>query len=190
VNKKDIIKAVLVLAILALVGVAYYKHMTREDVPAENMFRLANKHLEDGKYQDALDEFNKTISENPTYADAFMGRGITLMQLERFDESRKDFDKAIELNEKLAPAYADRGVLNDRTGRYEEALKDYRKALELNPDLAEGPGWFWRFLRNIPEKPPTIADRARYLEEELKKPEKERLLRVPEIDSQQKMYKK
>lgn len=189
-KKEDIIKAVLVLAILSLVGVAYFKHMTREDVPAENMFRLASKHLEDGKLDEALGVFNVTISENSAYPDAYMGRAITLMQLERFDESRKDFDKAIELDEKHAAAYANRGILNDRTGKYEDALKDYRKALELNPDLAEGPGWFWRFLRNIHEKPPTIADRVRYLEEELKKPEDERLLSIPEIDSQQRMYKK
>ncbi len=89
-----------------------------------------------------------------------------------------------------AQAYADRGILNDRAGQYEAALHDYRKALKLNPELAEGPGWLWRFLRNIPDRPPTIADRADYLEEQLKKPESERLLRVPELDAKQRMYKK
>jgi len=189
-KKEDLIKAVLVLAILALVGVAYFKHMTREDVPAQNMYRLANKHLEDGKLDEALDVFNKTITANPSYGGAYMGRAITLMQLKRYDESRKDFDKAIELNDKDATSYANRGILNDLTGKYEEALGDYRTALKLNPELSEGPGWFWRFLRNIDEKPPTIADRARYIEEELKKPEEKRLLRIPEIDEQQRMYKK
>jgi hypothetical protein len=38
-------------------------------------------------------------------------------------------------------------------------------------------------LRNQPEAPPTIADRAAYLRAELAKPESERLLRMPELDA-------
>ncbi len=74
-------------------------------------------------------------------------------------------------------------------GRHREALEDYREALRLDPSLAEGPGWLTRFLRNQWEPPPTIADRARYLEHELQKPPGERVLRRPEQDSQQRMYK-
>ena len=39
------------------------------------------------------------------------------------------------------------------------------------------------------EKPPTIADRADYLETELAKPADERLLQLPEKDGEQRMYK-
>ena len=44
-------------------------------------------------------------------------------------------------------------------------------------------------MRNIDEKPPTIRDRAEYLEAELAKPADERLLKVPEVDKKQRMYK-
>ena len=75
----------------------------------------------------------------------------------------------------------------------EEYLKyefvDYRKAIELDPDILEGPGFLWRFMRNVDEKPPTIESRADYLEAELAKPEAERLLKVPEKDEKQRMYK-
>jgi hypothetical protein len=81
-------------------------------------------------------------------------------------------------------------MLNDRVRQYKAALQDYRKALKLNLELAEGPGWLWRFLRNIPDPPPAIADQADCLERQFKKPESERLLRVPELDSKQRMYKK
>ena len=40
-----------------------------------------------------------------------------------------------------------------------------------------------------PEKPPTIADRAQYLKQELAKPETERVLKMPEQDQQQRPYK-
>lgn len=188
--KKNILPVIIVLSIIGVVGFYYYKYSVLETTPGENKYRLGNKYLEDGKFEKALRVFDEVLSEHKDYKEAHLAKAITLLQMERFDESRASFDRAIGLDGKYALAYANRGILNDRVGRHAAALQDYRKALELNPELAEGPGWIWRFLRNIPERPPTIADRADYLEEELKKPEGERLIRVPEIDSKQRMYKK
>jgi Tfp pilus assembly protein PilF len=187
---RNILTVFITLSILALVGVTYYKHMTTERAPGENRNRLANKYLEDGKLQEALSTFDEALALNPSFPANYFGKAITFMQLGRFDEARAQFDKALELDEKYALAYANRGILNDRTGRYPDAVKDYRKALELNPKLVKGPGWFWKFLRNVQVDTPSIADRADYIEKELKKPEGKRLLRVPELDAQQRMYKK
>lgn len=85
-------------------------------------------------------------------------------------------------------ALANRGILKDQLGDYPGALADYREGLRLEPELAEGPGLLTRFLRNQAERPPSIADRANYLAEQLAKPEAERLMRVPEQDSRQRAY--
>ena len=74
-------------------------------------------------------------------------------------------------------------------GQYEKALADYEQALQMDRELGEGPSWITRFFRLQPEKPPTILERARYLREQLAKPESERLLRVPEEDEKQRPYK-
>lgn len=187
---KNRLIAFISIIVLAVFGYFYYQLTVRENVPGENKYRLANQHLEDGRLDEALAVFDEVIAAYPEYKDAYMGRAITLMQLQEFNRSREDFDRAIALDDHFAVAFANRGILNDKTGRYEDAVEDYRKAIALNPELAEGPGWLWRFLRNIPEKPPSIADRADYIESQLKKPASERLLRVPEIDKQQRMYKK
>jgi len=187
---KNALTVLITLSIAAIVGYHLYKYSVLETTPGENRYRLGNKHLEDGKLEDALQVFDELLAERSEYKEAHLGRALTLLKMQRFDESRVSFDRAIGLDEKYAQAYANRGILNDQVGRHRAALHDYRKALELDPELAEGPGWLWRFLRNIPEPPPTIADRADYLEAELKKPEDERLLQVPEIDSEQRMYKK
>ncbi|WP_435685082.1 hypothetical protein [Sedimenticola selenatireducens] len=88
----------------------------------------------------------------------------------------------------LGVAFANRGILKDQLGDYAGALSDYREGLRLEPELAEGPGFLTRFLRNQSERPPSIADRARYLAEQLAKPPAERLMRVPEQDHQQRAY--
>jgi tetratricopeptide (TPR) repeat protein len=189
-RNKNILTVIITLSILGTIGFYFYRYTVLETTPGENKYRLGNKYLEDGDYEEALQVFNAVLVEHTEYKEAHFAKAITLLQMERFGESRASFNRAIGLDNQYAEAYANRGILNDRVGQYEAALNDYRKALELNPELNKGPGWIWRFLRNIPDRPPTIADRADYLEEQLKKPESERLLRVPEIDSKQRMYKK
>jgi tetratricopeptide (TPR) repeat protein len=187
---KNTLAVIIALCILGIIGFYYYKYTVLETTPGENKYRLANKYLEDGNYDESLKVLDELLVNHAEYKEAHVARAITLMQMGQLYESRKSFDRAIRLDNNYAQAYANRGILNDRDGRYDDALHDYRKALKLDPELAKGPGWLWRFLRNIPEPPPTIADRADYLEEQLKKPESERLLRVPELDSKQRMYKK
>ena len=72
---------------------------------------------------------------------------------------------------------------------FEIPILNYQKAVELDPKMGEGPDWITLFLRNISKFPPTIIDRANYLEAELKKPSTERLLSNPEEDAKQRSYK-
>ena len=187
---RNLINALIGLSVLAFIGYAFIHISTKESTPGENQYRLANKYLVDGDMENAMKVFNEVISLNPEYKAAYLGKAITLMQVGALDNSMKAFDRAIELDENFAEAYANRGILNDRIGRFKEAVSDYRKAVELKPELADGPGMIWRFLHLADQKPSTIIDRADYIEAELKKPEGERLLSIPEIDKQQRMYKK
>lgn len=89
----------------------------------------------------------------------------------------------------LGVSLANRGILKDQIGDYAGALSDYQAAMALEPKVIEGPGLLTRFMRNQAEQPPTVADRARYLQSELAKPMNERLLSVPLQDEKQRAYK-
>lgn len=182
---------IIAVAVIALVfaAMAYYRNVTNEKFPGENAFRLGSKLIEDGNFSEAESELRTSLSINPDHAATWQALGVALMQQQRFDDAWDTFNKAIEKDPDFAEAYANRGILNDRAGRYEEALNDYKQAIERKPELTKGPGWLDRFLHNESEKPPTILDRARYLQAELAKPESERLLKVPEMDAKQRMYK-
>jgi tetratricopeptide (TPR) repeat protein len=186
-NRQGIVVLLILVAIAAFV---FYWRVGVEDTPGDYQVKKGNYRLEDGQYEKAVEEFTLALEKNPEHPRAHLGLAVTYMQMGDHDKSLEKFNRTIELAPDMAEAYADRGILNDRMGRYEEAIRDYKKALELNPKITKGPGWLWRFLRNVQEKPPTIADRIAYLERELQKPPEERLLRVPEIDEEQKMYKK
>ena len=158
--------------------------------PGDTHYHAGNKLFEDGAYERALEAYDNALLEDAHHIHSMRGRARTLMQLGRFDEALMGFDESIALEPAFGGTYANRGILYDRLGQHQNALNDYRTALKLDPEITEGPHWLIRFLRNQPERPPGIADRAAYLAFELEKPESERVLQIPEIDQQQRSYKK
>jgi len=178
-----------IIGLLVIIGLIFYWRVGVEENPGDYNVRTGNYRLEDGQYDAAVKEFSEALGKNPDHAMARLGLAVTFMQTGKDMEALQEFNLVIELKPEVAAAYANRGILYDRSDQHEKALADYRKALELDPKILEGPGFLWRFMRNIDEKPPTIQDRADYIEAELAKPESERLLKVPDLDKKQRMYK-
>ena len=178
-----------VVLTIGWVGWSIYDSMISPRKPGDLAYLEANKLFEDGEYGRALEKYDEALDEAPNHIHAMRGRARSLMQLGQSPQALAVFNTAISLQPDFGATYANRGILHDRSGRYEKAVADYTRALELDPELAEGPHWLTRFLRNQPQKPPGIAERAAYLRKELAKPEKERVLRVPEIDAEQRSFK-
>ena len=171
------------------VGWSVYDGVIREITPGDSSYLAGNSFFEDARYVEALREYQDALAVNPGHVHATRGKARTLMQLGRNKEALLLFDEVIDQTPDFAASYANRGILNDRMGLYQAAVRDYEMALKLDPELAEGPHWMTRFLRNQAKRPPTIADRARYVREQLAKPEAERVLRNPEQDAMQRPYK-
>lgn len=185
---KNLMRIAIALTVL-WVGWTVYDGLLKESSPDSQELAAAFRYLEDGQYQDALGVYQELLNQNPDNTYALRGKAQALLQLGNFDKALDAYDEVIYRNPDMGVTYANRGILKDRMGDYEGALADYRKALSLNPDVAEGPGFMTRFLRNQAKEPPTVADRAKYLEQQLALPESQRLLRVPEKDSAQRSYK-
>jgi tetratricopeptide (TPR) repeat protein len=168
--------------------------------PGDYEVRQGDILLTDGKYDAAIERFDAALAVSPGHRGALMGTAIAYLQSDRPAEAEAAFTHLIEvLDGTLAPddptgrgvlsgAYANRGILYDRLGRYEAALADYEKALTIDPEAVEGPGLFHRILYGNAH-PATVRQRADYLRRQLALPESERLLRVPEVDARQRMYK-
>ena len=192
------LKVVAVVMALGFVGWAVYDKFFASAAPGDMAYHAGNQAFEDGLYERAAEQYRAALNENPDHVYALRGLARSLHLAGRHDEALVLYDEAIartpaqpeDEGERaaLAATYANRGILLDTMGRHEEALADYTTALEIDREAAKGPHWLTRFLRNQPEAPPTIADRAAYLRAELAKPEGERLLRVPELDAQQRPY--
>jgi tetratricopeptide (TPR) repeat protein len=185
-DSRGILYLVILLGVIAFI---FYWRVGTEENPGDYNTKKGNYRLEDGQFDEAVKEFSIALEKDPDHVMAHLGMAITHMQTNKSAAALAELNRVIELAPEMAAAYANRGILYDRLGEYQKALADYRKALALDPEILEGPGFLWRFMRNIEEKPPTIEQRADYLEAELAKPPAERLLKVPEIDKDQRMYK-
>jgi len=194
---------------VAWVGWTIFDSGYNELEPGTYELDAARNNLEDGRFEESLALFSAVYKKDTENLGALRGMAQALMQmgahaeqpaftLDCYNQAMSHYNEAIEREKKrektplrqriMGVAYANRGILRDRMGDYPGALSDYDRSMQLEPEVVEGPGFLTRFMRNQAEKPPTIADRARYLRAELTKPENERLLRIPALDARQRAY--
>ena len=86
-------------------------------------------------FKEKLKYYDKALTANPDYADAYINRGLVKNEMGDYDGSIKDYDKAIELDPRCSLAYNNRGYTKHKKGDLEGALADYNKAILLNPKL-------------------------------------------------------
>ena len=174
---------------VAFLGYGVYGYFVGSRLPGDYAHAAGSKFFADGQYAEALESYEDALTVAPKHYAARVGRAETLILLGREQDAIDAYDELIDEQPDEARLYANRGIAYDRTARHEAALANYQKALSLGADAVEGPGWLTRFLRNQAERPPGVAERARYLREQLALPENERVLALPEQDDAQRPYK-
>ena len=170
--------------------------------PGDYHTEVGDLRLRDGQFDEALAEFDKALDEAPDHRGALMGRALVFIATERYEDAIGELDHLIARLQAtladapddetgrgaLAAAYANRGIVYDRTGLYRKALDDYIAALKVDSGTLDGPDIFQKLLY-ANGRVSTVKDRARYLYEQLQLPEDQRVMRVPDLDAQQFMYK-
>lgn len=125
-------------------------------------------HLNTGKPDRALEDFNRAIKIDPQRADGYLGRANTLNTMGRYEDALKDYERALEIDSKLANAYINRGSAYSHLGDYEKAIADYEKGLELDPKIDNKPGFFKRLFSNEPNTDKGIRKHLEYLKQKVK----------------------
>jgi Flp pilus assembly protein TadD len=92
-------------------------------------FTLAMIRLEQGRLDDALSGFDRTIALWPTFASAWYGRGAVHARRGAFAEAAAAFAEAARLAPGDPAAAADLGIALHRAGRTEDAERQLRRTL-------------------------------------------------------------
>ena len=158
------------------------------ETPADAAYLDGNAQFRQQDYSQAAASYQNALAEDPDHAPALRGLANSYVQLRRYDEGLAIIERAVELEPQNGGNYAIRGIILDHTGAHERAIADYEKSLELDPSVADGMPWLDRLLYNVQERPPTVADRLKYLKQQMALPEDQRVLRVPDADDQQRPY--
>jgi predicted O-linked N-acetylglucosamine transferase (SPINDLY family) len=101
------------------------------------LYERANSLGDEGRYEEALAGYARTLEIEPEHALAYKGCGVALQRLHRFHAALASYERALELAPDLAAAHSNRGSVLKELGRFEEALHSLNRALELQPELAD-----------------------------------------------------
>ena len=89
--------------------------------------------LSEGKYAQAIENFNILTSLDTTDYWSFFFRGIAKYNLGDLRGAQSDFNASVRHNPVFTNGYHYRAITSSRFGDYESAFRDFDKALELRP---------------------------------------------------------
>lgn len=143
-------------------------------------FMRGRRSLAEGKFAQAIENFNVLAQLDTSDHWTFFFRGIAKYNLGDLRGARQDFDRSVRINPVFTSGYHYRGITESRFGDYEAALSDLQKAIDLRPDVgiyfSRGVTYFLaqqfenavqdfdRYIRKEPKDPSAYLNRgASYL---------------------------
>jgi len=93
---------------------------------------LGDMYFESGQYVEAFQTYDKAIAVNPTCADCYNDRGLSLYYIGDPTSALESFDKAIAIDPGFTHAWLSKGFVLISTGRYEEAVVPLNKVKEID----------------------------------------------------------
>lgn len=95
---------------------------------------LATAYLTDGKTEEAIAEFTKTLEINPEIRRVHLLLGLYYLDQNRYDEAKTEFEKEVEIDPQQFVAYHGLGRIYAQAKNLKEAEKYFLKTLEFNVD--------------------------------------------------------
>jgi tetratricopeptide (TPR) repeat protein len=98
---------------------------------------LGNFFLQNGRLDEATEQFQKALEIEPRYALAHNNLGAALYQQRRVDEAVTHYQKALEIEPRYAQAHNNLGIVLFQKGQVDAAIAHFQKALAIQPNNAE-----------------------------------------------------
>ncbi len=85
------------------------------------------------KYDQAVADFNRAISIDPSNAEAYNNRGLYLTEKGSIDSALVNFDQAIKLKNDFYQAYYNKGNALAKAGNFSGAVAQYQESMKFKP---------------------------------------------------------
>jgi tetratricopeptide (TPR) repeat protein len=132
-------------SMMNLKGKSFWQKFTKRGKAGKNMeektksilhHNSATKLQKEGKYKEAINEFNKALSIDPKFAMAYASRGVTFHYLGEYTTAIKDYSQAIRINPSDATFYNNRGASYQKLEKHQQAIEDFDQAIRIDPKHA------------------------------------------------------
>ena len=161
-NRRRWLIGTVAVVILALGGWIYKRSV--DPIHALEAFDAGERLLRTARYSQAIVSFDRAISLQSDYAEAYLMRGRANISLARPLIAIPDFTKAIDLRPREPQPYLDRGTAQASLQDWKAALVDFNHAIELDPKLALAYNLRGGAVRAMGEPTKALADYTKAVE--------------------------
>ena len=113
------------------------KSTERRELSADELYKVADEHLRQGKLDEAKKYHQKAIAVDPNFAVSYRALGDIYKQQKLFSEAIEHYSKSVEIKPNYFHAYQRLADLLYRQGQTERAIAAYRHCLKINPNQTE-----------------------------------------------------
>lgn len=96
------------------------------------------------QYNEAAQQFQDELVNNPDSAQALVYLADTDIRLNHFEEARPLVEKAVRLDPRFAMTHLEMGILASQSGQKQQALREFQEAVMLDPGDVQA---HWRLAR-------------------------------------------
>lgn len=130
---------------VVMLCLVYYYVLTLPSLSANEYDPPGIEYFHDGKFEKALQSFNKDVEHNPDDPSAYANRGGVYELLGQHEKALKDINQAIALLQKKsfsdkfesAHAFNNLGVIYMDLGKLDKAIASFKKAILLKENSAD-----------------------------------------------------
>ncbi len=103
---------------------------------SKNQFLLGVQLYQEGQYDQAIENFESVLKENPDFAEAYYNIGMAYLKKGDLDNAMVQMAKAIELKPDFIQAFFGLGQVYLEKGEMEKATDMFKQAVDIAPDDA------------------------------------------------------
>ena len=105
-------------------------------VVQEGYYNLGVYYSEQGRVDEAIEQFNTAIKINPRHAQAHNNLGIAYTKKMMFNEAIAEYKRALVLDPRHAKAYYNLGIAYFKQSKFDQAITEFKNAIAVKPDYA------------------------------------------------------
>ncbi|MCL7452641.1 MAG: tetratricopeptide repeat protein [Anaerolineae bacterium] len=104
---------------------------------ADEHFQKGNELFDQGKFEEAIDEYGAALEEDPDNVSVLVNLGVAYYNSGELDQAVEKYNRALELAPDDADIHSNLGAAYVQQQDLQAGLEEYQRAIELDPNLAQ-----------------------------------------------------